>query len=89
MVAVIQQHTQREKEALAVDGERGNNYTNNYAIIKFFLEIILEIICTLLNKRVNLYRGVFLYSLKKGNRPLSESYFYKLTILLTNKSKSL
>ena len=47
------------EEALAVDGERGNNYTNNYAIIKFFLEIILEIICTLLNKRVNLYRGVF------------------------------
>ena len=43
------------EEALAVDGER----TNNYAIKKF----ILEITCTLLNKRVNLYRGVFLYSL--------------------------
>ena len=39
VVAVIQQHTQREKEALAVDGERGNNYTNNYAIKKFFWKL--------------------------------------------------
>ena len=43
MVAVIQQHTQREKEALAVDGERGNNYTNNYAIIKLFWKLFWKL----------------------------------------------
>ena len=43
VVAVIQQHTQREKEALAVDGERGNNYTNNYAIIKLFWKLFLKL----------------------------------------------
>jgi hypothetical protein len=36
VVAVIQQHTQREKEALAVDGER----TNNYAIKKLFWKLL-------------------------------------------------
>lgn len=36
VVAVIQQHTQREEEALAVDGER----TNNYAIIKLFWKLL-------------------------------------------------
>ena len=43
VVAVIQQQTQREKEDIAVDGERGNNYTNNYtnnyAIIKLFWKL--------------------------------------------------
>ena len=43
VVAVIQQHTQREKEALAVDGERGNNYTNNYAIIKLFWKLFWKL----------------------------------------------
>ena len=46
--------------------------------IIMLLKIFLEIICTLLNKRVNLYRGVFLYSLCKG------ICHYRRAIFLTN-----
>ena len=31
------------EEALAVDGERGNNYTNNYAIIKLFWKLFWKL----------------------------------------------
>ena len=54
VVAVILQHTQRKRKPwLWMEREQ----------IIMLLKIILEITCTLLNKRVNLYRGVFLYSL--------------------------